>query len=129
MLFPDITNTWRDNGIDSFALRSGLARLAVTGFATREYCAPIHPDPNDSKWTAGWRCWKGDGYSETEYKFIYSLFQHASSSQPGIIVDQPKGAIMIWQGKNHLHGSSIDTNAPVGNHGGMVQADTGMVEK
>jgi allantoicase len=36
---------------------------------------------------------------------------------------------MIWQGKNHLHGSSIDTNAPVGNHSRMVHADAGLVEE
>jgi hypothetical protein len=52
ILFPGIINTWCENSVESFALQSGLARLPVTGFATQQYRAPIHPDPKDSKWTA-----------------------------------------------------------------------------
>jgi hypothetical protein len=88
--------------------------LAVTGFATENYSAPVHPDPKDSKWTAGWRCWNADGQLETDYNFIYSMFCHASASQPGIIIDQPRGTITIWQGGNHLHGSSIGTKKKKG---------------
>jgi hypothetical protein len=50
-----------------------------------------------------------DGGSQTAYKFIYSMFHHRSSSQPDII-DQPQGAIMILQGKDHLYGNQINAS-------------------
>jgi hypothetical protein len=87
--------TWYEATLRNFALPSGLCRLAITGFATKAYAAPVHHDPRDAKWTAGIRCWRGRNEPDSAYQFVYPTLK-AEGCKVGIIVEQPSEAVMIW---------------------------------
>jgi hypothetical protein len=83
-------------------------RLALTGFATRGYCSPVHTDPRDPRFTLGILFDKPSSELKSAGHFFFSDLQEASSDYVGVIVKQHTATIFLWQGKKFKHGSSID---------------------
>jgi hypothetical protein len=109
LLFPKIVKEWIKEGLSHGVLPAGLKKAAVTGYATQAYCAPIHRDVKDSKWTAGWRCLRGKNEPPEAYQFVFMQLHHESANMAGVVVEQPGGCIMIWQGGRNIHGSTVNT--------------------
>ena len=127
MLFPKIVQEWIKEGLSHGVLLAGLKKAAVTGYATQAYCAPIHRDVKDSKWTAAWRCLRGKYEPPEAYQFVFMHLHHESPKIAGVVVEQPTGCIMIWQGGKHIHGSTVDTLANNSIPSDKPSVSTGMV--
>ena len=52
---------------------------------------------------------------------------HDSVMIAGVVVEQPTGCIMIWQGGKHIHGSTVDTLANNSIPSDKPSVSTGMV--
>jgi hypothetical protein len=109
LLFLKIVQEWIKEGPSHGILLAGLKKAAVTAYATQAYCASIHCDVKDSKWTAGWCCLRGINEPLEAYQFIFMWLYHESAKMAGVVVEQPAGCIMIWQGGRHIHRSTVDT--------------------
>jgi hypothetical protein len=75
------------------------------------YAAPCHIDNHDHGKTAGIRFQKPGIESKYAYQFTYP---HLScGNYTGVIIMQHEGTIQIWDGKETLHGSSLETRDPI----------------